>query len=1077
MKKFIYVFLTILTISLSFSLIGCDKKTEEQEHVHSYNVSVTREPSCITVGEKTFVCGCGNNFTEEIKALGHVYKSVVINPTCTKEGYTTHTCERCKDSYTDTKVDLLAHTPSNAVRENEIAATCSILGKYDSVIYCSVCETEISRETKTIDKLAHNYSEELISDDTHHWHECECKEADEKVAHKVEIDEAVSATCVATGLTEGSHCSVCDKVLVAQKEVEKAPHTYSKDFSFDEENHWYAATCEHTTEKKDVIEHTFENESYEAVGKTLYAISKCVCGYSEKRLVNKEDANLASNEIDLIYLLSHGYSVKLTNDIDITTSEIKIKGVELTLDMNGKSITNSYSSENPRGGILYICDGAIVTITGNGSFYSANGTQFDYVITTENNATVNIENGYFYSYGSTNIYAKLNSVVNIYGGRYESAQELEEKSYVLDVLEVGSSESWGKINVYAGEFVNYNPADSSNDSDYTNKLASNELHSLYEEASNTYIVSKHNLIHFDAKVATCEDSGWKAYEKCENCSYTTYETISALNHDYETVIIDPTCTEKGYTKYTCKNDPTHTYVDSYVDETGHTETTTLAKEPTCFETGLTEGKHCSICSTVLVAQEVIQTIEHSWDEGMVTKEPIVKETGILTYTCEVCSATKTDDIPTIPPRDFTVTFVNWDDEVLLTLPVKEASDAVYTGPTPTKPSTSTDKKYEFMGWDQDLTDISDNLVVKALFVEVDLRQPLKTDIDTMSYDEIFALIPNAGDKTDNLDTNKKANFIGYLIEKIISEDSIIIVLEDEDGNIIKSVNTVYLYNTDVKIINYPYLLEENDVLVVNGYYRNVNGEIQVSNTWIRQIGTEETNTLPEYVVNNVSKNLKLNEIYSNDFELTTSKNDCSISWVSEHSGIVINGGTAKVTRAIDDVSGQLIATITKGELKVTKEFTVTVKKAETGIIKYDHTLIADNLKNSAATGTSNVTMSNQKWSFTPVWASDTLYKNNSTKGVQIGKEGAPATSLTFETQFSYAISEVRVNASVANGGKTNVAVYVNGELVGTAQELSSTATEYSFKLDNTVENATVKIVFTQPTSSKAIYFKQITIVQ
>lgn len=46
-----------------------------------------------------------------------------------------------------------------------------------------------------------------------------------KLPHTVAIDKAVAATCTSTGLTEGSHCSVCGKVLAVQKTVAKTPHT------------------------------------------------------------------------------------------------------------------------------------------------------------------------------------------------------------------------------------------------------------------------------------------------------------------------------------------------------------------------------------------------------------------------------------------------------------------------------------------------------------------------------------------------------------------------------------------------------------------------------------------------------------------------------------------------------------------------------------------------------------------------------------------------------------------------------------------------------------------------------------
>ena len=43
--------------------------------------------------------------------------------------------------------------------------------------------------------------------------------------HTVIIDEAVTPTCTATGLTEGTHCSECGEVITAQEEIAKAEHT------------------------------------------------------------------------------------------------------------------------------------------------------------------------------------------------------------------------------------------------------------------------------------------------------------------------------------------------------------------------------------------------------------------------------------------------------------------------------------------------------------------------------------------------------------------------------------------------------------------------------------------------------------------------------------------------------------------------------------------------------------------------------------------------------------------------------------------------------------------------------------
>ena len=52
--------------------------------------------------------------------------------------------------------------------------------------------------------------------------------AGEPCVHNIRIDESVQPTCYKTGLTTGAHCSLCDKVFVAQMEIAKTPHTESE---------------------------------------------------------------------------------------------------------------------------------------------------------------------------------------------------------------------------------------------------------------------------------------------------------------------------------------------------------------------------------------------------------------------------------------------------------------------------------------------------------------------------------------------------------------------------------------------------------------------------------------------------------------------------------------------------------------------------------------------------------------------------------------------------------------------------------------------------------------------------------
>ena len=76
----------------------------------------------------------------------------------------------------------------------------------------------------------------------------------------------------------------------------------------------------------------------------------------------------------------------------------------------------------------------------------------------------------------------------------------------------------------------------------------------------------------------------------------------------------------------------------------HTEVADKAVEPTCTETGLTEGKHCSVCNKVLVKQTIVPAKGHSWDSGKITIAPTCTGTGVKTYTCTECAATRTETV-------------------------------------------------------------------------------------------------------------------------------------------------------------------------------------------------------------------------------------------------------------------------------------------------------------------------------------------------------------------------------------------------------------------------------------------------
>ena len=109
--------------------------------------------------------------------------------------------------------------------------------------------------------------------------------------------------------------------------------------------------------------------------------------------------------------------------------------------------------------------------------------------------------------------------------------------------------------------------------------------------------------------------------------------------------IAPTCTETGLTegKHCTVCDEVLIAQES-VPATGHTEAIDAAIAPTCTETGLTEGKHCTVCGQVLAVQESVPATGHSLGEWYETVAPTETEKGERRRDCANCDAFETSPI-------------------------------------------------------------------------------------------------------------------------------------------------------------------------------------------------------------------------------------------------------------------------------------------------------------------------------------------------------------------------------------------------------------------------------------------------
>lgn len=154
---------------------------------HSYSTATCISPAICTV------CGFSDGILDS-----HAYAPA----TCTEP----KRCTVCGDE----SGAAAGHIPLSPVEENKVAPKCDVDGKYDSVVYCAECSTELERvEDVTIDALGHIF---------------------------------VAANC-----TEPKKCTVC-----GYREGDVA-HSYGNVYSHNEQAHW--TECSLCGAKGNVGEH------------------------------------------------------------------------------------------------------------------------------------------------------------------------------------------------------------------------------------------------------------------------------------------------------------------------------------------------------------------------------------------------------------------------------------------------------------------------------------------------------------------------------------------------------------------------------------------------------------------------------------------------------------------------------------------------------------------------------------------------------------------------------------------------------------------------------------------------------
>ncbi|MBQ7653856.1 MAG: hypothetical protein IJS17_02155, partial [Clostridia bacterium] len=136
---------------------------------------------------------------------------------------------------------------------------------------------------------------------------------------------------------------------------------------------------------------------------------------------------------------------------------------------------------------------------------------------------------------------------------------------------------------------------------------------------------------------------YDVYE-CSRCDATENRNeVAALGHDIvEDAAVAPTCTETGLTAGShCTRCDDATVAQEVVPALGHDIVEDAAVAPTCTETGLTAGSHCTRCDDATVAQEVVEALGHDYVAAVTA--PTCTEGGYTTYSCSRCDASYVAD--------------------------------------------------------------------------------------------------------------------------------------------------------------------------------------------------------------------------------------------------------------------------------------------------------------------------------------------------------------------------------------------------------------------------------------------------
>lgn len=580
---------------------------------------------------------------------GHDYAATVTLPTCTEQGYTTYVCKNDSTHfYIENYVNASDHTKGETVIENNNPASCTENGSYDEVVYCTVCNAQLSRIPKVHTAPGHTY------------------------AKKQEI--ITQATCTDAGdYWDITYCSVCDTEIDRDKVTgQTLPHTYTE-VIIDEAHLKAEATCNTyavyyydccycSANAKDAEDnYTFEyaEGGYDAdnhVGTTTTKDEDIVAGTCN----TEKTWNVVTRCDDC---------GEITNSVPMTGEKDENNHIGATEIRKENTVAGTCTSEETWNNVTYCldCNNAINTQAMTGEKDPSNHSTTERVLKEEKAATC-CDEGY-----TGNSYCKDCDKVVTYGEVIPKTKEnhaggtrIEKENIVPGTCMQEETWNYVKYCVGCGD-------------ELSSVGATGEKNSQNHTGNNTVTIT-------NEQDATCkQERTWDEVTYCE-CGEklgTVHKTgeKDADNHEGTPTklvgFVAPTCKNKGYTGdkyYTCCN--TLYESGSAIDEVAHTPDEAVKENdvpPTENEDGHYDNViYCSVCHEEISRETITVRLEREITFVLYGKTVVVKA-----YLGDTVTAPEVDSYTSID--GFIHTFKSWDKPVTV-VTGKTTYTAVYTQP-------------------------------------------------------------------------------------------------------------------------------------------------------------------------------------------------------------------------------------------------------------------------------------------------------------------------------------------------------------------------------------------------------------